>query len=103
MNLRKGDEVMVLSGNDRGSRGKILSVNRQKFRAVVEGVALRKRHVRRTQQNPKGGVVEKEASIAVSNLMLVCPKCNAPSRMGRRRVDGRALRVCKKCNEAVPL
>ncbi|OGH59756.1 MAG: 50S ribosomal protein L24 [Candidatus Lindowbacteria bacterium RIFCSPLOWO2_12_FULL_62_27] len=99
--IRKGDRVAVLSGNERGAVGKVLSVDRNKYRAVVEGVALRKKHVRRTQQNPKGGVIEKEAALHVSNLMVICPKCNKPSRLARRVVDGRSLRVCKKCDETL--
>lgn len=100
--LRKGDEVLVLSGNERGARGKILSVDRQSLRAVVEGVAMRKIHVRRTQQNPKGGVVEKEASLNISNLMVVCPKCKQPTRIGRKMGEKQGAprsRVCKKCQE----
>ncbi len=101
LHIRKGDEVVVLSGNERGARGKILSVDREKLRAIVERVALRKRHVRRTQDNPKGGVVEKESSLHISNLMLVCPRCGKPTRAGRKVENGQSRRVCKKCNEVV--
>ncbi len=100
LHVRKGDEVLVRSGNERGSRGKILSVDVERLRAIVEGVALRKVHVRRTQQNPKGGIIEKEASLALSNLMVVCPKCRKPTRVARRRDQDRNVRVCKKCNES---
>lgn len=101
LNVRKGDQVLVLSGNERGARGKVLSVDRESFRAIVEGVAIRKKHVRRSQQNPKGGVIEKESPIHVSNLMMVCPKCGKPSKMGRRRVKEASLRFCKSCEEVV--
>ena len=77
-----------------------MSVNAESFRAVVEGVALRKRHVRRTQETPKGGVVDKEASIHISNLMIVCPRCNKSTKAGRKLIQDRMVRVCKKCGEA---
>lgn len=99
--IRKNDIVTVLSGNERGSQGKILKIDREKMRAVVEGVALRKIHVRRTQENPKGGIVEKEASIHVSNLMVICPKCKKPARVGRKTEQGKSVRVCKKCDEVM--
>ena len=101
LHLRKGDEVLVLSGNERGARGKILSIDRKTLRVVVEGVAMRKIHVRKTQQNPQGGVVEREASLPVSNLMVVCPKCHAPTKIARRRSQNRSERVCKKCEEVM--
>ncbi len=102
LHLRKGDQVAVLSGNERGATGKILGIDREAFRAVVEGVAIRKKHVRRTQDNPKGGVVEKETSIHISNLMVICPKCSKATRVGRKIQDGRLVRVCGKCGEAFP-
>lgn len=101
LRIRKGDQVTVLSGNERGASGKVLSVDREKFRAVVEGVSLRKIHVRRTQQNPKGGVIEKESSLHLSNLMVICPKCQKPARTGRKTDQGKSVRVCKKCNEVM--
>ena len=100
VHIRKGDRVLVRSGNERGAQGKVLSIDRVKFRAVVEGVAMRKRHVRRTQQNPKGGIVEKEGSIHLSNLTVVCPRCAKPTRVARIVVDGRPNRQCKKCEES---
>ena len=97
--IRRDDVVQVISGNERGAQGKVLTVDREKMRAVVEGVALRKIHVRRTQQNPKGGITEREASLNLSNLMLVCPKCKKATRIGRKQEAGRSVRVCKKCGE----
>ena len=99
LHVRKGDQVLVLSGNERGARGKILSVDRESLRAVVEGVALRKVHVRRTQETPKGGVIEKESTLHISNLMVVCPKCDKPTRVGRQMDRDRSVRACKKCGE----
>lgn len=101
LHLRKGDEVVVLSGNERGARGKILSVDREKLRAVVERVALRKKHVRRTQQNPKGGVVDQETPLHLSNLMIICPKCHKPTRVGRKVEKEKSARTCKKCGEVM--
>lgn len=102
VHIRKGDEVIVLSGNERNQPpAKILSIDREKMRAVVEGLALRKIHIRRTQENPKGGVIEKEGTIHISNLMVVCPKCKKPTRVGRRAEAGQSVRVCKKCGESM--
>ena len=101
LHLRKGDEVLVLTGNARGARGKILSIDRKSLRAIVEGVAMRKIHVRKTQQTPQGGVIEREASLPISNLMVVCPKCHAPTRIARRPGNDRSDRVCKKCEEII--
>lgn len=102
LHLRKGDQVSVLSGNERGATGKILGIDRAALRAVVEGVAIRKKHVRRSQDNPKGGVVEKETPIHISNLIVICPKCSKATRVGRKMEENRSVRVCRKCGEAFP-
>lgn len=100
--VRRGDTVYVLSGKDRGKRGKILRVFPVKGRVVVEGVNVVKRHQRPTRQVMQGGIVEKEAPIHISNVMLVCPRCNRPTRTGRRQLeDGRRVRTCKRCGEVV--
>jgi large subunit ribosomal protein L24 len=101
--IRKNDQVVVIAGKDRGKRGRVLKVIPEKNRLVVEGVNFIKRH---TKPNPgrqiKGGIVEREAPLHASNVQLVCPECNAPTRVGRRIVgDGRKVRVCRKCEGVV--
>ena len=101
--LRKNDNVLVITGKDRGKRGRILKVVPEKNRLIVEGVNLIKRH---TKPNPgkniKGGVVQREATLHASNVQLVCPECGARTRVGHRVLaDGRKVRVCRKCEGVV--
>ena len=100
----KSDTVLVLTGNDRGKTGKILKVFPDKNQAVVEGVNLIKRHSRPTKDLPQGGIVEKEGPIQMSNLKVVCPKCNKPTRIGIRILEDKSkVRFCKhvECGEIV--
>lgn len=99
--LKKGDEVIVLSGKDKGKKGKILTVISDKGKAIVENVNFVKKHQRPTQKMAKAGIIEKEAALDVAKLMLVCPRCNKASRTGSSAVDGRNVRVCVKCEEIV--
>ena len=101
--LRKNDSVLVIAGKDRGKRGRILKVVAEKNRLVVEGVNMIKRHTKpNPQRNIKGGVVEREGSIAVSNVQVVCPECSKPTRVGNRLLgDGRKVRVCRKCEGVI--
>ena len=100
INLRKGDTVQVLKGKDRGKKGKILRVDVPDRRVVVEGVNRTKKHMRPSQTNPQGGIIDWELPIQISNVMLVCPGCEKPVRIKRVRNEGAASfeRVCKKCN-----
>ncbi|MGD8394200.1 MAG: 50S ribosomal protein L24 [Candidatus Eiseniibacteriota bacterium] len=103
MHIAKNDIVEVISGNQAGTRGKVLKVFPDKRRIIVEKVNLIKRHTRPTQQNPAGGILEKEAPIHVSNVMLVCQKCGNLTRSANKRLaDGGRERVCKKCEEMIP-
>jgi large subunit ribosomal protein L24 len=101
--VKKNDTVVVIAGRDRGKRGRVLRVVPAKQRVVVEGVNFIKRHTRpNPQKNIKGGIVEREAPLAASNVQLICPECSAPTRVGRQRLDnGRAVRVCRKCKGVV--
>lgn len=103
MGIRKNDNVLVRSGRDKGKRGRVLQVFPDKRRVVIEGVNFIKRHTRpNPRQNVKGGIVEREASLAVSNVQLVCPECSTPTRVGHQRLDdGRRVRVCRKCGGVV--
>ncbi|MEM7313949.1 MAG: 50S ribosomal protein L24 [Planctomycetota bacterium] len=98
MQIKKEDTVEVISGNDKGVRGKVLDVNRKSGKVVVEGVNRVFKHVRRSQKNPQGGRLSKEMPIQASNVMVVCEKCGKPSRLGLRyNKDGSKERFCKKC------
>lgn len=97
MNIRKGDKVEVITGKDKGKQGVVLRGIPQTQRVLVDGVNMVKKAMRPTQQNPQGGIVTKEAPIHVSNVMLVCPSCGKPARVSNKRVDGKKVRVCKKC------
>ncbi|MBK5092239.1 MAG: 50S ribosomal protein L24 [Actinobacteria bacterium] len=99
LHIRKGDTVQVLSGKDRGKRGKVLKVDLENRRIVVEGINRAKKHMRPSQSNPQGGVIDWELPVDVSNLMLVCPGCETPARVTRKRTDEKSfVKVCKRCN-----
>ncbi len=98
-NIRKNDEVVVLTGKDRGKTGKVLRVLPTKGTAIVERVNFSKKHQRpNPQKNVKGGILEREAPIRLSNLMVVCPSCSEPAKLGRKTTDLGKVRYCKKCN-----
>ena len=101
--VRKNDNVLVMTGKDRGKRGRVLKVLPEKNRVVVEGVNVIKRHTKpNPQRQIKGGVVEREAPLHASNVQLVCPECGKPTRIGRKILgDGRKVRICRKCEGVV--
>ena len=102
MNIRKGDKVTVLSGNERGKTGKVLKVFPSSGRAIVEGLNFIKRHTRPSSKNQQGGIIEKEAPIHMSNLRLVCPGCGKSSGIKRvRDIENRLVRECKSCGEII--
>ncbi|MCH7973307.1 MAG: 50S ribosomal protein L24 [Bacteroidetes bacterium] len=80
--IHKNDNIVVIAGNDSGKTGKVLKVFPKKSRVIIEGINIRKRHTKPTQNNPKGGIIEKEAPIHISNIMLLDPKSNEPTRIG---------------------
>lgn len=100
----KNDSVLILGGNYRGKTGKVLKVFPKENRIIVEGVGLIKRHTRPTQKLPQGGIVEKEAPIHLSNVKVICPKCNRPTRVGIRILEDKSkVRYCKHkdCGEII--
>jgi large subunit ribosomal protein L24 len=101
--IRKGDNVKVLAGKDAGKSGRVLSINAKKNTVVVEHVGIIKRHTRpNPQKNIKGGIVEKEAGINVSNVMVVCGSCGKHTRIGHNILpDGTKVRSCRHCNAAL--
>jgi len=102
MKIRKGDEVMVITGDDQGKKGKVHRYYPREDRLVVEGVNMVKRHMKPRANIRQAGIIEREAPINVSDVMLVCPKCNKPTRVGFLIMEGKSkVRVCKKCHEVV--
>jgi large subunit ribosomal protein L24 len=102
VHVRKGDTVVVVSGKgaSEGKRGKVLEVILSKGRVIVEGVNIVKRHSKPTRSLPQGGILEKEASMDSSNVMLYCTKCNKPTRIKKEILEnGKKERVCRKCGE----
>ena len=96
--IRKNDTVMVITGRDRGKTGKVIRVAPEEQRATVERLNMVKRHTKARGPQSPYGIVEKEAPIHLSNLMIMCDKCNAPVRMGKLRLqDGRSVRICRRC------
>ncbi|MDX9872033.1 MAG: 50S ribosomal protein L24 [Clostridia bacterium] len=100
MHVKKGDVVQVISGKDAGKKGKILSVETEKSRVVVEGINIVKKHTKPTRTNPQGGIMEREAPLHSSNVMLYCSKCKEPVRINKKILaDGKKVRVCHQCGE----
>ena len=99
ISIRKGDNVRVLSGRDAGKSGRVLSINAKKNTVVVEHASIIKRHTRPNPgKNIKGGIVEKEGPVNVSNVMIVCPSCGKHARMGHTTLpDGKKVRSCRRC------
>lgn len=102
MDIRKDDTVQVISGNDKGRRSTVLSVLKDRGRVIVEGVNMRKHHTRPTSRDPQGGIVEREAPIHVSNVMVVCPKTDQPTRIRHKKLDsGKSVRVSVRSGEMI--
>ena len=100
--VRRGDTVGVIAGRERGKRGKVLRVLSDKNRVLVEHVNMIKKHQRPTQKLRQGGIIEREGALALSNVLVVCARCDKPSRTGIKVLsDGRKVRSCKRCGEAV--
>ncbi|MDO8886052.1 50S ribosomal protein L24 [Candidatus Oleimmundimicrobium sp.] len=101
LHVKKGDKVLVLAGKDVGKKGKVLRVFPRKERVIIEGLNLVKKNTRPTQTNPEGGIVEREGSINVSNVQLICPSCGAATRVEKRETGKGKIRVCKKCKQDI--
>ena len=101
MRLKTGDNVIVITGKDKGKQGKIVASKPIANKVIVEGINMVKKHVRQSEQNPDGGVIEFEAPIKVSNVMLVDPKTGERTRVGYKVVDGKKVRYAKKSGEVL--
>ena len=101
MRIKKGDNVMVISGKDRGKSGKVLRVFPKKNSIVGEGINIRKKHSRSKKQGQKGQIIQKPAPMNASNAMLICPACNKPRRAGYKIFENKKTRICKKCGSEI--
>lgn len=102
IHVRKGDQVLVLSGKDGGKKGKVLSVMPDKGMVIVEGVNMSTKHKKPKSKYQQGGIVHQEAPIYSSKVMLICDKCGKPTKVGKKILDGgNKARVCKKCDEII--
>ncbi len=103
LRIKKGDTAIVLSGKNKGKSGRVLSVLPSKERVIIEGLNIVKKHMKPSKKHTQGGIIEKEAPMHISNVMLMCPKCSKPTRIGNTVFDdgGKKLRTCKKCKEVI--
>jgi large subunit ribosomal protein L24 len=102
LGIKKEDTVIVIAGREKGKRGRVLAVLPKKDRVIVERTNMIKKHMKPSRQYQQGGIIEKEAPLHLSNVMLVCPKCDAPTRLGNLVLEtGKKVRACKKCKEVV--
>ena len=101
MNIKKNDKVVVLSGKDKGKQGKVMEVNPSAKKVVVEGINVASCHVKPRKQGEEGGIIRREIPMYASTVMLVCPKCNKATRVGHKAIDGKNVRICKKCGETI--
>jgi large subunit ribosomal protein L24 len=100
--IRKNDSVMVIAGKERGKTGKVLRVLPDEGAVIIERINIVKRHTKPRGPQQPGGIVEKEASVDASNIMIMCDKCNAPVRVGRKILaDGKKIRICRRCHESL--
>lgn len=100
MHIKSGDNVAIISGKDKGKKGKVLSVFPKQGKAIVEGIAFATKHKKPRAAGQPGGIIKQETAIDVSNIMNICSRCNQPARVGRKVLeDGSKIRYCKKCKE----
>ena len=101
MNVKKGDNVVVLSGKDKGKQGKVLKSDPKAGKVIVEGVSVAMKHRKPRKQNEEGGIIKMETPIYACKVMLVCPKCGKATRVAHKITDGKKSRVCKKCGAEI--
>lgn len=102
LRIKKNDTVFITTGKEKGKSGRVLSFSSSKDRVLVEKINIVKKHMKPTRKFSQGGIIEREAAVHVSNVMLVCPKCNKPTRIRTTLLqDDRKVRMCRKCNEVI--
>jgi large subunit ribosomal protein L24 len=99
--IKKNDQVLIISGKDRGKTGKVEKVIGKEDKVIVSGINMRKKHLRPTRKQPKGGIVDQAGPIDISNIKLICQKCQKPSRVGIKITKDGKKRFCKKCQELI--
>ena len=101
MKIRKGDQVLIILGKDRGRKGKVLKAFPKELKILVEGINLKKKHVRPKREGEKGQIVQIPAPIQISNVKVICPKCGKATRVGYKITENRKSRICKKCGKEI--
>jgi large subunit ribosomal protein L24 len=102
LSVKKNDTVLIIAGREKGKRGRVLSVYPSKDRILIEKINVIRKHMKPTRKYAQGGIIEKEATLHISNIMLICPKCNKPTRISNTQLqDARKVRMCKKCREVM--
>lgn len=101
LHIKKDDRVLVIAGDDKGKEAKVISVLRDKYKVIVEGINMVSRHTKPNATNPNGGIIKKEAPIHMSNVMLIDPKTNKPTRIRRSEKDGKSVRLSVKSGEVI--
>lgn len=101
MKILKGDKIKVVYGKDKGREGKVERVYKKQNKVLIEGINIYKKHVKKSEQSPKGGIVELPRALDVSKIVIICPKCSKPTRITIKREKGKKSRVCKKCKSII--
>ena len=101
VHIKVDDTVIVLSGEDKGAKGKVIAVSPEEGKAIVEGVNVQKKHVKPRKQGEEGGILDVEGAVYTSKLQLFCSNCNKGARVGYKVEDGKKVRVCKKCGKEI--
>jgi len=102
LGIKKNDTVIVLSGREKGKKGRVISVMPAKEKVIIENINIIKKHMKPNRQYTQGGIISKENPLHISKVMLVCPKCSKPSRISNTVIEtGKKLRMCKKCKEVI--
>jgi len=102
LRIKKGDTVTVITGKNKGKSGRVLSVSVAQGRLLIEGINIVKKHMKPNKKYTQGGIIEKEAPVNISNVMLLCPKCSKPTRIAAAGLDSdKKTRMCKKCKEVI--
>lgn len=101
LGIKSGDQVMIVTGKDKGKSGKVLTADKKNSTVTVQGLNQYKKHVRPTRTSPQGGIVDIDMPVHVSNVMLVCPKCGKNTRVGRKLMGDKLVRTCAKCDQEI--
>ncbi len=102
LGIKKNDTVQIISGDEKGKKGRVLSMLSKDDRIIVEGINMIKRHMKPSKKYSQGGIIEREAAVNRSNIMLVCPKCDKPTKIGNKILENdKKIRLCKKCGEVI--